>query len=687
MTAERRLARVQRLLYFTVGIRAGVWGAAAAMAALALAALADLWFGLPAGTRTAVLPAAMLAGLAADLLMLWRARAVARRERVALWLEERVPELRYALVTAVESPVPGLEETVARVRFEPAAWRAARRSTLPPLLAALAAAFALALVPKASLARVTAPRAGDALLRAGPGPGNALAGIVVRVAPPSYTGLGAQTLEDPVRVVAVTGSGLTVEGRTAGDPVTGSADSLNVAMTIGDGRWRAGLSMPASARVLRLRQGERVRLLLLEPRADSLPVVTLEQPVRDTVFRTPSGSLPLAVRFTDDFGLAQGWWELVVSSGEGENFRFRTVVMGRAGFDNATTGERRLTLTLDSLALAPGDLVHLRAVARDGNTATGPGVAGSDTRTLRIARANEYDSVAVEGLPPPDPLAGVLSQRMLILLTEALEQRRPRIARAVLIAESRKIAIDQNALRRQVGDVIFSRLEDLGGGGGGGGGEHSHDDGHDHGALTPEQLVQEAEEATNRAGQEPLDFAEGESPVVAINRPLLEAYNAMWDASRDLGVGDTRRALPHMYAALAAIQKARLAERFYLRGRTRDVVVDLGKVRLAGKKDGIGPGGRTPRESEDPRRSGLAARLDAVMARLGRGGAAPVVDSLLLLRAELLGSEPAAAGPLAAAIDALRAGRDATQPLVAARRALAGAAARVSGLGPWSPLP
>jgi hypothetical protein len=441
--------------------------------------------------------------------------------------------------------------------------------------------------------------------------------------------------------------------------------------------------MPASAQVLRLKQDARERLLLLEPRGDSVPVVLLEHPVRDTVLRAPTGVVPLAAHFRDDFGLAEGWWELVVSSGEGENFKFRSMVVGRAGFANAKTGDRAWRLVLDSLGLAPGDLVHVRAVGRDGNTVTGPGIGGSDTRTIRIARASEYDSLAVEGLPPPDTLTALLSQRMIILLTEALEKKRPRIPREELVAESRKIAVDQNALRRQVGDIIFSRLEDLGGEG-----EHSHDDGHDHGALSPDDLLKAAEEATAKSGAETLDFAEGESPVIAINRPLLEAYNAMWDASRELGVADPKRALPHMYAALAAIQRARLAERFYLRGRTREVVVDLAKVRLAGKKDGIGPGARAPRTSEDLARARRAERFDAAMSLLASGG--PVgqgVDSLLLLRAELIGADPAAAAPLGDAIDALRAGRDATGFLVSARRALAGAPAATGGLGTWSPLP
>jgi hypothetical protein len=89
-------------------------------------------------------------------------------------------------------------------------------------------------------------------------------------------------------------------------------------------------------------------------------------------------------------------------------------------------------------------------------------------------------------------------------------------------------------------------------------------------------------------------------------------------------------------------------------------------------------------------RARRAERFDAAISDLadGRPGQMrQVIDSLLLLRAELIGADPAAAAPMGDAIDALRAGRDATAFRVSARRALAGAPATSGGLGTWSPLP
>ena len=680
MTARERVHNVRRLLLAGAAVSALLWGALLAFAVVALGAIVDAIVSLPLAARTMLPAVGAAAALVAISVVLYRVRRAREIRRVALWLEEHVPALRYALVTRIDveemSRGAALDLFIANVSFEPVAWHAVRRALAIPAAALAVTTLILLALPGGVVARVAMPRAGDARGPAADA-GNALADLAVTVEPPTYTGLPVQTFDDPARVNGVVGSRVRFTGRAAGENVRALADSVALPVTAADGRWQATLAMPASPTVMHLRQHGRERLILLEPRADSAPAVTLLLPARDTVLRAATGVLPLRATFRDDFGLADGWWELVISSGEGERFNFRTLVLGRASFRNATSAERTYGLRLDSLALEPGDLVHLRAVGRDGNTVAGPGESGSDTRSLRIARPQEYDSVSVDALPPPDPLKGLISERMLILLAEALERRRPRTSHAVVIDESSRIARDQNALRKQVSDIIFARLDD------GASGEEGGEPPLPRKDMSPDELLAAANAATDKSATGALDFAEGESPVVAINRPLLEAYNAMWDAGRELGIGEPKKALPHMYAALAAIQKARLAERIYLRGKPRDVVIDLAKIRLVGKKDGIGPAARRPRTSEDAAMARRAARFDAALAALGAAQSA-AIDSLLLLRAELLAVAPAIAAPLGDAIDALRAGRDATAPLVASRRALAGAPVAHTGLSRWS---
>jgi hypothetical protein len=127
-----------------------------------------------------------------------------------------------------------------------------------------------------------------------------------------------------------------------------------------------------------------------------------------------------------------------------------------------------------------------------------------------------------------------------------------------------------------------------------------------------------------------------------------------------------------MRVALAAIMRAREAERLYLRGRAPDVVVDLAKVRLAGKTDSARAHARAPRARLENDSAARAARLDAALLLLAASPAA-AVDSLALLRVDALVDSPSLAAELDAAVDSLRAGKDATVPLARARRTAAGA--------------
>jgi hypothetical protein len=350
-------------------------------------------------------------------------------------------------------------------------------------------------------------------------------------------------------------------------------------------------------------------------------------------------------------------------------------VLARRAHGGARHAILEITLPIDSLRLVPGDVVHVRLVARDRNPARDAGAGASETRVVRIAQLGEYDSVAVEGAPPPEADTSALSQRMLILLTEALVRREPRLARDTIVRESRAIGTDQARLRRRVGEIIFSRLT------GEEGAEHSHEEEERRGAMTAEELLRAAEEATAHGAGEPLDFAEGESPVVAINRPLLEAYNAMWAATGELNIGAPRRALPHMRAALAAIERARQAERVYLRGRPATVVVDVNRARLAGKLDSVVPAGRTPLAVDTTSIPARRFARAALLAGLDRQAA---LDSLLLLRVELIDTSPASAAALGDVVAALRGGGDVAAALARARPVVAGPARTQEAMGPWS---
>lgn len=679
MTPMLLVARWRRWLLLTVVAAAAGFGAAAGLVAFTIASVLD-----GSARQAAVLGGVVgVLALAADLIRRLKGRLTAGR--VALWLEERAPALQYALVSALgRQTVPRrLGDAIARVDVARPARRAVIRTLAPPVVA-LALALFVALYQRSD--------AGAALLapvaeRARTGDSSPLAIIRVTVAPPAYTRLPATRLENPDVIPALAGSRITITGRlplpddSAGVRVELDSSAVPL-MREASRQWHAVLQAPAAPGVLRLRHGTRTRLIAIEPYPDSLPAVTLRLPGRDTVLRTPEGRFVLQARAEDDHGLSTAAFEYIVSSGQGELFTFTSGSLGAQRPGGRRVAELSATLDLASLALKPGDVVHLRAVARDANTVSGPGIGASDTRTFRVARAGEYDSIAVEAAPPPEEDKTLLSQRMLINLTEALVRRSPRLRRDEMVSESRRIARDQARLRKEVSDLVFSRLGDDASG------EHFHGDGHQHtadqqvqGPLTPEQLLAAAQRATE-IHNEATDFAEDETPVVAINRPLLEAYNAMWDAGRELDAGAPRRALPPMYAALAAIQKARAAERLYLRGVPPRVVVDLQRVRLQGAERGS-DAYRVPRPPLGVARREAMDRLHRALTVVDGSAAA---DSLLLIRLSLVGEWPAVVGTFDALIADVRAGRDATASVLAARRALDGATTVRDSLPAWGPV-
>ncbi len=676
MTAHDRLLALRRLLLTVLTLRALLIGASVALVCVAIGRV------LAVPTDTLLLLATI--GVFVAAVAMGRSGRARSLGRVALWVEERHPTLRYALVTAAESRAPA---EVERQALATPWWDVERRRLLRALVVpALALLVGLALFAMAlEIPRMATAVTGDAVTEKANGGAKTtdpLASIRVAVRPPAYAGRAASSLDDPTSIDALVGSRVTVSGSGDARVVRASLDSSTVAAVTNDAGWTLGVVMPARPALLRLRstiRGGRERLVVLAPVTDAPPAVTLLAPVRDTTVRTAAGALMLRAEIRDDIGLRDADFEIIVSSGQEETFTFRSATLAHTSFGGRRDGELTARLSLDSLALKPGDIVQMRAVARDANDVTGPGVGSSETRALRVARVGEYDSVAVEAAPPGDPAGQVLSQRMLITLTEALARRQHSLAHGALLTESRRIAADQARLRKQVGDVVFQRA------GGGPLGEEG-DAGVPQGKLTPEELLARARAAGASAGS-PMDVEGDETPILALNKPLLEAFNAMWDAGRSLEQGEPTPALPPMRRALAAIERARQAERIYLRGRPAAVIVDVAHARLAGKDKGSSAvlGSRFVADPVARRRAEAFARASALLAS-DRDAAA---DSLLVMRVAALGDAPALAAALDTAARVTRRGSAADVALAWARvrRALGGPPVRRDSLSAWEGAP
>src|SRR5512138_3719997 len=118
MTIPDRVRRTQQLLIAGVIVSALAWGGAVSLALLATGAFAASFPRIPQFVATSALPLAFVAGIGVAFFILWRGRQALSATRVALWIEERLPRLNYAVVTAIEpgisANVPALESVAAR---------------------------------------------------------------------------------------------------------------------------------------------------------------------------------------------------------------------------------------------------------------------------------------------------------------------------------------------------------------------------------------------------------------------------------------------------------------------------------------------------------------------------------------------------------------------------------------------
>ncbi|MEQ1692579.1 MAG: hypothetical protein ABMA00_14920 [Gemmatimonas sp.] len=678
------VARIRRSLGLILWARIAIQAIGAGLATWLV-----LWRLAGAGADDVNLALAASGALVAALscgVVLVRKRGAVSPLRTALWIEEHESS-GYALVTWVEQSLSESAPSAVLQRAVAHASRAslARAQAVLPILARSQLTGPLLFCIGAGAMGWTSARSdvsGSVYTDARRSSRSAaLAGRDVpigawhvRVTPPAYTGLPSRSLGDIASLRAFGGSRIEIVGRDALPdsvrvrPLADSATpSPRVVLETATNGWRstfAATDGPLEARVSRDRFA---RLLLIEGVGDSIPRAVLSVPARDSVLRRAEGTLLLVATVHDDIGVTRAFFDVVISSGEGERFTVRSVQEGARALAGARDAVLQAHLDLRAMQLGPGDVVHVRAMARDGHPSSAREAGASETRSFRIARPSEYDSIAVEPAPPPEVDKSLLSQRMLLMLTERLERRRPRLAATVVRDESGRLARDQARLRQAVGDAVFQRLT------GDAGGEHSHsaDDGHDHGVEVVGGKL--ALSGVNAQGM----LEEGDdAPVIAINKPLLEAYNAMWDAGRALEQGEPRAAIPFMRLALEAIERARAASRLYLRGRPPTVIIDIAKVRLSGKDRGA-PDARALRAALPMADAARESRLLAA-ALLAMSNPDAARDSLAVLRIESLADAPAFAQALSSLLEAFArgGGADVTEPFLRARRVLGGVVRR-----------
>ena len=715
---ERIVARVRAAWRRSVLLRALVTAPALFAAAAVVLVVIDLAVPLRAAAREILRWTPFLLAFGWIGIALWRVARPPSARRFALLAEERVPALDNSLITAFDVPAPSdgpvgrafVAETERRLGGIDVRGVAPVRAKLPAivlgislaLIALFAAAFPTA--AREAWARWTDPRdayetrwreaRADALPTVPTPPIPAFDELRWRVIPPAYAGLSATDGRGEEPVAALPGSRIRLRSayfdRWSGVAATRIGGGALPVRRDG-GEWFVEWIQSAADRgvqVEALANGDVVsrRVVPVTVLADRAPDVALTEPETDLVLASPSGRITIRATAADDYGVGDLKLTWSRTRGSGETFEF---VEGEWPFASLSrTGKSvsgALAIDLAALQLQPGDVIHVRAVARDRNDVTGPGESVSRTRVIRVARPEELDQVNTDiGMPielPDDP---VLSQRMIVVMTERLVANAPRMTADQVRTRSAEIGAEQARLRERVGEQIFTRstgaMQDPSTESGfteQGGAGHTHSEGeagHQEGEaeFSPERVLEAASEATGTGSIEEATHKHDADPILDVDRTLLRLYNLMWDAERKLNQTEPKPALEPMHEALKIIDELRRAERVYPRNEVKVEPIDVAAARGEGKLDEVAPAGRTAGAAL-PSSAALLAELDRVSAGVGRKPARAASLELSALAARVLG-DPAgdadAASLVSRASEAAGMGRnDAARDLLRRARA------------------
>ncbi len=362
--------------------------------------------------------------------------------------------------------------------------------------------------------------------------------ISVRITPPAYTARPTEVLTDPVQVTAIAGSRVRVESESRVLREWVAVESAGLELRVGNDRPARFLSV------------------IVVP--DAPPSVGINEPGRDTALATGTGTLTIGLDGRDDLGLAALALRFTKVSGGGENVAFTEgaipIAIERV---SAREWRGRARWPLDGLALAEGDVVVYRAVARDANPAGTP--VQSDAFLVEIGRSSEIVSAGFA--LPTDERKYAISQQMVIYKTEQLIARlRPpspqRGSGATgsgrpegWLEQSRLIGMEQRMVRAE---VVF---------------------------LSGGDVQDEVEEAAHSH-----ELAEGRLE----NRgraEMVRAINFMSRAEAQLNDGRAEEALVFERQALASLERALDRRRFFLRTLPDRSRIDTTRRLTADRRD------------------------------------------------------------------------------------------------------
>ncbi len=452
-----------------------------------------------------------------------------------------------------------------------------RRIAAAWLAAAVAVAAALA-VPGPRPAALAPP---DERVSVAPGIPH-LTGQRLRIVPPAYTGLPPRDAGLDVR--APIGSHLEWTLTFAPQPAAAAlafAGGPAAPLTRRDATWTTQRVLDRSL-LYRSRRGAArqppARLHRLDAVADAPPQVRVIAPERSLSRVTPGQRRwPLTFEARDDYGVAAtAQLHLTIAEGDGENVKFREIVVTVRGTGSGTLERFAVAPDLAALKFAAGSDLVAQLVVSDNRT-PGPQTARSPSVILRWPPAGA-DGEGMEGVVTRVMPAYFRSQRQVIIDAEALLKDRPHLAADRFLARSDGIGADQRLLRMRYGQFLGEEQE----------------------GKTPPPPTADA--ATPTAAQPAfggetdalVDYGHvhDESEAATLLDPntrttLKAALDAMWQSELNLRQGAPQAALPFAYKALGLIKQVQQATRIFLARVGPDLPVVDETRRLTGKRDGL----------------------------------------------------------------------------------------------------
>jgi hypothetical protein len=469
------------------------------------------------------------------------------------WLDSAVPEMEDSavLLARAESPVAQLQRQRLLARIEASLStqrvRAIVRERLPLGWPWLAGNLALAALAWGSvfLPHGGEPPAAGVAGAKGAGPATASAALIVKLAPPRYTGVEASSsaprdLQAPEQTV--------VEWclkQPAGAPETIElSDGQTLQAGAACARWTATESIFWRWR------GARYTLKVVP---DEAPEITVTQPneiIKELARDATQAAMVVSVR--DDYQVKQATLHLTLARGSGENIRFSDRELPIPSGRDPRRRDWSKNWTLQDLGMEPGDELYFFVRATD-NAAKAHAVQ-SPTYTLRLPVPPADDEQDVSALPVMVKPESLRSQRQIIIDTEQLiaDMRAKKMDAATVRERSETIAADQGALRRRYGQFLGEESTLFG--------KEDHDEDHGGGGNSggkPQDVLHEFGHAHDQAENATL-FDE------ATKKVLRRALAAMWDAENALRAITPKTALPPEHKALDAIKELQQSERIYL---------------------------------------------------------------------------------------------------------------------------